>query len=293
MSDTGIVFIGAGRTGTILCRMVADAGFTVNGIASRNPESSKKAAALAGVPDFGSQLSHAAARADALFLTVPDAEIRTVVPRLCTTVKKNAIVMHCSGALSSDVLADFRKNGASVGSLHPLRSFASPDCDLDDRQKIFFYFEGDSTAETFSRRLTHDLKAEFYRIRTEDKPMYHAAAVISSNFLVALQHYALSCMESAGIQREQGLASLLPLIQSTVDNMASSGVPDAMTGPVERGDTDTLLRHLTAMKRSGFPNELYICAAREAVAVAMDKHAPGASKSAEILELLASFSAHR
>lgn len=289
MSETGIVFIGAGRTGTVLCRMFAAAGLPVTGIASRNAESSSAAASLAGIPDFGNRLAEAASRAGALFLTVPDAVIGGVGSRLRKAVKKGTIVMHCSGALSSDILAGFRGIGASVGSLHPLRSFASPDCDLPCGTETAFYFEGDSAAKSFAKQVTQALGAPFYEIQTQDKALYHAAAVISSNFLVALEYYALRCLEKAGIRRPQGLASLLPLIQSTVDNMSTAGVPGALTGPVERSDTETIRKHLEAMKRSGFPTDLYVCAAHQALQAAAEKHANHGVDAVEISAILNQF----
>ncbi|MCA9564648.1 MAG: DUF2520 domain-containing protein [Myxococcales bacterium] len=174
-------------------------------------------------------------------------------------------VVHTSGALSSEVL---ERMGFStpIGSWHPLQSFADPRTGADRFLGAFAALEGSPDAVSMARLLSDALSMQPVVVSTEGKSAYHAAAVMSSNLLVALTDAAVAAGELAGLTRERALQMLLPLQRGTLANLGSVGVDDALTGPVARGDTGTVAAHLEVLTPE--LAEIYSVLSRRAIAVA-------------------------
>jgi predicted short-subunit dehydrogenase-like oxidoreductase (DUF2520 family) len=187
----------------------------------------------------------ATADADVVFITTPDGLIGTVAQALAdhSGVKPGAVVLHCSGALASTVLAPLGGSGAHAGSLHPLQSFAAPVLAHNPFKGIVLAAEGDDTALALCREVAGALEAEFLTLETDNKVLYHAAAVVASNYLVTLLAVATRLLEGSGIPSEAALKVLLPLVRGTLQNVAEQGIPQALTGPIARGDRETVAAH--------------------------------------------------
>jgi predicted short-subunit dehydrogenase-like oxidoreductase (DUF2520 family) len=126
-----------------------------------------------------------------------------------------------------------------------------------------------------------------FRIATEAKPLYHAAAVMACNYVVALEDVAVEMAAEAGLPRERALEALLPLVRGTVENLAQVGLPDALTGPIARGDVETVQRHLEALGPLGpAPNQIYRVLGRAALRVARARGGISAERAARITEML-------
>jgi predicted short-subunit dehydrogenase-like oxidoreductase (DUF2520 family) len=136
-----------------------------------------------------------------------------------------------------------------VGSLHPLQSFAAPALAENPFAGIVMTGEGDAAALDAARRVAAALEAEFVGIATATKTLYHAAAVVASNYLVALLGVAADMLATCGLPQSEALRVLLPLVRGTLHNIERVGVPQALTGPIERGDHDTVRRHCRDMVR--------------------------------------------
>jgi predicted short-subunit dehydrogenase-like oxidoreductase (DUF2520 family) len=267
--------IGAGTVGRALARLLVAQGYEFLGAASRSIESARAACEFAGAGRAVSEPTELASEADLVFITTPDDAIAPVCSHLgrSRALRSESVVAHCSGALSSNVLADARSCGAHVGSLHPLQTLASPGQAVALLPGSYCCIEGDEPAVEVLQCAAREIGMHALRIRTEAKPLYHAAATISSNYLVALQNAALKLALAAGIDRADSLPALLPLIKGTVSNIEALGVPAALTGPVARGDTETAV-------------EVLQCAAREAVEVALDRGTLTREQAGVLLDLL-------
>jgi predicted short-subunit dehydrogenase-like oxidoreductase (DUF2520 family) len=191
--------------------------------------------------------------ADVFLITTPDDQIAGVAGEL-SGISAKAIALHTSGALSAEALAPLRKNGWRTGSIHPLISVSEGDATL---QGAFWSIEGDNAALRVAKSMVRDLGGKSFSIRSEDKPLYHAAAVMASGNVVALFDVALEMLSECGLTRKTARNVLLPLIASTVHNLETKEPVDALTGTFARGDVETVKRHLEALKYNEDALELY------------------------------------
>lgn len=154
------------------------------------------------------------------------------------------VVFHCSGAQSSALLADCRQKGAFIASIHPIKSFANPQLAADSFAGTYCGVEGDAPALALAGPLFSELGANLLPILAEHKTLYHAASVIACNYLVALQELSILTFAKAGIEREQAMAVLKPIVSGTVENVFRLGTSEALTGPIARGDHQAVSNQL-------------------------------------------------
>lgn len=192
-------------------------------------------------------MQSAVQEADLVLLTVSDSAIENVCAELASSFKSNAVVAHCSGALSSEIL---QTHSGPTASMHPLQTFPNVEAALPKVKGTYAYCEGDETALLAIKTLAQTLGMRPVEIASKDKPLYHAAAVMACNNLVALMECALKLGEAANINRDTMWQSLKPLIDATVENIDKHGTKEALTGPVARGDLETLRSHLNAIGAS-------------------------------------------
>jgi len=244
--------VGAGKVGSALAKLLGEAGYAFLGAASRSIDSARRACEFAGGGRATTNAPELTLHADLTFITTPDDVIAGVCAQLseARAFSAGAVVAHCSGAEPSTILDPARGCGAYVGSMHPLQSFATAEQAINILPGSFCCIEGDPAAVAVLTRVAEALKTRVMTIPTEGKTLYHAAAVVACNFLVALQNAALKLDEAAGIERSKALESLLPLIKGTVNNLENVGIPQCLTGPIARGDIETTRRHLGAMEKT-------------------------------------------
>ena len=250
MTPSSLGFIGAGVVGGALARRLAEAGYPVIAVASRRAETAEAlAAAVPGCAAFPSP-NDVAGKADVVFLTTPDDAIASVAAS--TTWRPGQAVVHCSGALSVDALAPAVEAGAQVGSFHPLQTFASLEQALANLAGTTFALEGELPLLSILQDMAEALGGRSVLVRSEDKVLYHAAAVLTSNYTVTLLQQATELWEAFGRTKDEALAALMPLLHGTVANLESLGLPAALTGPISRGDLATVANHLEALE--SFPD---------------------------------------
>jgi predicted short-subunit dehydrogenase-like oxidoreductase (DUF2520 family) len=187
--------------------------------------------------------------AAALLLAVPDTALGDVAWDLANAgpAPPGCVALHLSGALSTDVLTPLHAAGYSVGSLHPMQTVADPWLSADRLTGIAFAIAGEPAASRVAHQLVNALNGMPLVIPPTLRPVYHAAAVTASNYLVAVLGSASRLLHQAGVPAGDTLPALLPLVRGTLDNLEHLGVPAALTGPVARGDTDTVRLHLARL----------------------------------------------
>ncbi len=239
--------IGCGRLGVCLAVFLSEQGFTPVSFCSKSFESATHAAKMAGQGVVYEDAIAAAASCDLVFVTTPDTRIGPVCDRVAKGggFTSNSVVFHLSGALSSCVLESAQQQGAATGSIHPLQAFTP----YEKGQKSPFFninvsLEGDERAVALGREIVDALGAASFTIPTQTKAIYHAAAVVASNYLVTLEHFALSLLKEAGLDEQVAYTILEPLIQGTLTNIKARGSMEALTGPVARGDDKIIACHL-------------------------------------------------
>ena len=249
-SSRTVAVVGAGRLGTALARALLGCGYEVRALVSGSASHARRAAKRAGVEALalGAGELERLPAAGLLFITTPDDVIEEVAGRLAALpALESRVVLHASGALSSEVLAPLRARGLSVGSMHPLASVSLPAAGAESLRRAFYCVEGDVRAARAARRLVRDLGGEAFTIRPEDKALYHAAAVMSAGHVVALFDVALDTLRRCGLRERRARQILLPLLRSVADNLAHHTPARALTGSFARADVETVRRHLRAL----------------------------------------------
>lgn len=198
---------------------------------------------VAGVLHRGDDLAGAAAGVDLLAVAVPD----PAIPAVAAAVEPDdaCVVAHLAGALGLGVLAPHRRRAV----LHPLASM--PGGELGAVRLVGVWWGLAADGDPLARDVVADLGGHVVEIRDEDRARYHAAAAIAANHLVALLGQVERVAASIGVPLE----AYLPLARSALDNVAEVGPARALTGPVRRGDHETVARHVAALpaaERAGY-----------------------------------------
>lgn len=234
--------IGAGIVGTALAVRLDAAGHECIGVHTRSRHSFERFRSYLKVDHL--TLEELVPAVDILFITTQDGVIRSIAEKLSENelIKFGQVWIHCSGSLPSEVLRV--KESLPVGclSLHPLQAFASVEEALTILTGTHFGIEGDN--EELGEGIVKDLGGIPHKILAEKKTLYHAGAVVASNYLVVLASLAVELFAEAGIQGSEALDSLLPLMRGTLHNLERVGLPKALTGPIARGDVQVVQGHL-------------------------------------------------
>lgn len=251
MSGT-LNIIGAGRVGRTLGALWCKAGtFTIGNIVSPTEARARAAIAYIGQGTY-SHLIDRTEPADVWMLSTPDDQIERCARLLAQSgpLRAGDVVFHCSGALSSAELLTAAEAGASVASVHPIKSFADVDTAVSTFAGTWCAAEGDDRALCVLQPAFERIAGRVIRIDVNSKLVYHAGNVMASNYLVSLMEAALGCYEQAGIARETALKMVAPLVSETLQNISLLGTARALTGPIARGDEKLVMRQLLALERT-------------------------------------------
>lgn len=240
-------FIGAGTVGTALSVKLSSKDYQVIAVSSRSQTSARKLAqAVSGCHAFNNNQAVADA-AELIFITTPDDTIASVASEI--QWHRGQSVVHCSGALSTDILEPAKKLGAQVGSFHPLQTFASVKQAIENIPGSTFAVETEEPLLNTLKNMATVLDGHWIELKATDKIVYHAAAVIACNYLVTLVKLATDLWQSFNIPQSQATQALLPLLRGTIHNIDTVGIPQCLTGPIARGDIETIKKHLDALQK--------------------------------------------
>lgn len=241
--------IGCGRLGRTLARLWGDAGvFEIGDINDHTLDKSHAAVAFIG---GGRACGHTAdmRAADLWLLAPPDDRIAVCCEELVASAPLAAgnIVFHCSGALSSTVLSTAAARGATVASVHPLKTFADAGAAVLTFNGSRCAAEGDAAALSVLQPAFERIGAQVFAINAPAKTLYHAASVMMCNYLTALLETGARSFEAAGLPRDEAMRMVEPLVRETLDNVFAMGPARALTGPIVRGDVEVVRRQVEAL----------------------------------------------
>lgn len=259
-----IAIVGAGNLATALVASLRRAGYEIDEIIGRasSLKNVKRLASTAGAR--ASVAASARLSAAVVWFCVPDAEIAAAAAALAPRVPwKGKIALHSSGALSSDELGALRRRGASVGSVHPLMTFVRGS--QLSLSHVPFAIEGDVAAARMARRIVKDLGGFSYSLRKADKAAYHAWGTFASPLLTALLATTEQVAGIAGVRPKASRQRMIPILLQTLANYAAFGPPGAFSGPIVRGDVETVRRHLHVLGKKPAAKEVYLALARAAL----------------------------
>jgi len=261
-----ISIIGAGRLGTALAIALTRRGYRVEAIMARRLAHARRVAATlaADARALSATQLDSLPPSNLLLITTPDDQIALAAARLAASHEKRGIeaegraVLHCSGALSSDVLSPLGSVGFRTGSMHPLISISDPLQGAERLRGAFYAIEGGPAAVRVAQAIVRDLEGESFSIKSRDKALYHAAAVMASGHMVALFDIAMEMLKNCGLSQKRAQSVLLPLMKSMLANLSVLDAAHALTGTFARADTATMLRHLDALKGASIGDALEV-----------------------------------
>lgn len=229
-----IAIVGGGRMGRGLAEALVEAGERVVLWSRRE--------AAGGVEE-------AVSSAGSVILAVPDDAIPVLAGELAAAaaVRAEQVVLHLSGLHGRQALAPLERTGAALGSLHPLQAISDPATAAERWRGAYAAVEGDDRAVAEAERVARVLGLHPFRLAAEQKPAYHAGAVMIGNYVVGLAGAAARLAASAGVPLELSSKLYLPLMVGALENLERQTPAAALTGPVRRGDLSTIRAHLAAL----------------------------------------------
>jgi predicted short-subunit dehydrogenase-like oxidoreductase (DUF2520 family) len=259
--------IGSGRTGLSLGLLLRRTGavhrLTVTG---RRPGTPAHPLFPADA-EYRPSLDAAPNAVDGVLIAVPDGAIEEVAGRLASlSIPRDVPVVHTSGSRSTEVLGALAERGHPTGGAHPLAAIADPVAGAERLRGVAWGVEGDGAARALAESIVHACGGRALAIAPGGKPVYHAAAVFASNYAVALLAVAERLMDAAGVPAGEARGALAGLATGAVENVAAHGPVPALTGPVVRGDVETVALHLERLSAAERP--LYCSLGREALRLA-------------------------
>lgn len=269
-----VAIVGAGNLASALAVALHGAGYGIDQIVSRDQAASfRRARRLAGqVGASAVAAARAQIRADIVWFCVPDGAIAGAAEALKAAADwSGKVAVHSSGALTSNELAQLRRRGAAVASVHPFMTFVR-----GSRPRLVgvpFAIEGDAVAVRMARRIVKNLHGCAYSIRNEDKAAYHAWGTFASPLLTALLVTSEHVAAAAGVKRKAAKQRMLPILKQTLANYVAFDAAGAFSGPLIRGDVDTVKRHLRTLRGVPVAQDVYVSLARAALA-----YLPGKNK---------------
>ena len=239
--------VGTGRVAQSLGRLMALGGAPPLVIAGRTPDHARRAASFIGPGVRTARIHEIPGLADRILIAVVDAAIPSVVDDLADGGIRGGIALHTSGAHGPRLLDALAVRGVSCGVLHPLQTIAAPDRGVDALKGASFGISGDAAAIEWAEELVRLASGTPLRIRENGFASYHAGAVMAGNAVIAAIDAAVVLLGEAGVERHDALRAIRPLCLTSAQNALEIGPEAALTGPVQRGDDETVRTHTAAL----------------------------------------------
>lgn len=288
--------IGAGAVGTAVGKALHQKGHKILSVISRSLSSAKSCAKEVGSKVASTHLEDISSDSQLIFITTPDSVISSVVqqlvlfsefdfPRMC--------VVHTSGALTSDVLEPLRSKRSAVLSLHPIQSFPREEKASQLAQRlhgIYYGIEGNTDGITIGKNIVRELDGKSVILSKDSKVLYHVACVFASNYLVSSFGVLSEIFEKLQLDKANFLEVFRPLIESTIQNVHRTTPMKALTGPIARGELETLLLHLKELKVK-LPHliPLYIVMGMETIRLALQKGSISGEQASKMLDQMTEY----
>ncbi|MEX3895352.1 Rossmann-like and DUF2520 domain-containing protein [Paraburkholderia sp. BR10954] len=275
-------FIGAGRLARCLALAFARAGYPVIAVASRSADSARRLAAQFAHCTASDDPQQVVDAADIVFLAVPDDSIGTTAHTLRfggdAASHPGKALVHCSGASPVELLAPARDQGAAIGGFHPLYLFSGELADLERIAGCSVTIEADGELKETLTALALALRCHPLSIPPGGRMLYHAAAHYAASFALCSLAECVALWRTLGFAEDDALRALLPMLAGTIETARDKGLPNALAGPVSRGDTGVVEKQLALLESfDGDHAALYGLLTRRAVNLARRRTAPPAT----------------
>lgn len=261
--------IGPGRIGLALGHALWQADAVRQLVyCGRRPDPPSHPLFVQGVADYHFGLMAPPPGTEAVILALPDGVLPEMAHALAGQGRPapGTVAVHTSGALSTDVLAPLHAQGYAVGSFHPLQTISHPVTGAERLQGVACAVTGEAPARRWGREVAHALGGSVLEIPVARRPLYHAAAVLASNGVSALLAVAADLLMQAGVEPERVPDALGSLARAALDDGVNPNLHPGATGPVLRGEADTVGLHVRALE--GDAREVYRALSRVLVEVA-------------------------
>ena len=261
-----LTIIGAGNLASTLAVSLREAGYAIDQIVSKGKAASlKRAQRLAGEVGASAVVgTRARIESEVVWFCVPDGAIRRAAEVLKDAADwKGKVAFHSSGVLASDELGELRRRGAAVASVHPLMTFVRGS--RPALRGVPFAVEGDPRAVKVARTMVEDLQGQLFVIPKRYKQAYHAWGMFASPLLTALLAASERVAVAAGVRRGAARKRMLPILRQTLQNYAELGGPQSFSGPIARGDAETVKKHLYVLRAIPEARAIYVALGRAAL----------------------------
>lgn len=246
-----IAVIGAGKIAFSLIYALKNAGYNINTIISRNLKSAENLAEKLLVKNYSNNFNDLSLQTKIFFLSVPDNQINVTVDKIAdqNLYFQNSLFIHLSGTEDITNLNSLKEKGALTASFHIMQTF--PSKKIIDIKNCYAAVETDNKhAENYLFKLASELKLKPFKLKAENKARYHLAGVFASNFLVGNIFNSEKIFNiSKKDKNYNNYEFLIPIIKSTLHNIKKLGSPNALSGPIERGDITTIEKHISSLKK--------------------------------------------
>lgn len=243
-----ISIIGVGRVGGSLALALPPDKYRIEDLIVRDKSRWLRESAVRDrfteVKDL-SDLTHIGS--ETLIIATQDNEISSAALATANLVGPETCVFHTSGSRSSSDLEPLRSRGCQVGSIHPLASLSNAELGATRFKGSYFCIEGDLKAVDRARTIVEDLGGAAFSIDASKKALYHGAAVMACGHMVALVDVSLGLMERCGLSKDLARSVLMPLVESTLENLKTQTTSAALTGTFARADAETVERHISVL----------------------------------------------
>ncbi len=243
-----IAIIGAGALGTNLALALSEHGYAVKGIFNRTEGKAQEVARLVNADHYGLNPKKSGEIGQIIFLCVPDDHLKNIAHHLVSTIKnlRGKYFVHCSGAKSANEIEEFKSVGASVASFHPLQTFLK-DPKPDAFKSVNISLQGDEQVIEELSKIALSLNAQSFKVSEKDKILLHIAAVFACNYMVSIDMAAKMILSGSENPKNITLDKLFPLMEQTLNNIENYGPENSLSGPIKRGDAETIRKHLQNM----------------------------------------------
>ena len=264
-----IGFIGAGKVGFSMGKYLKDKGINVTGYYSRNENSSLEASLFTNTNQY-KELKNLVEESDTIVISTPDDKILEVWNKIKNLSIKNKFICHLSGSLSSNIFSNISHYGAYGYSIHPIFPISDKYNSYKSLKNAFITIEGDRKYINEVKLFIESLGNKTKVLEKSDKTLYHLASVISSNLIIGLINISLNYLKEYGFTEKEAINALYPLIKENIEGINNKGVINSLTGPVERGDFNTINRHLLNIKEED--KDIYISLSNKILSLALEKN---------------------
>lgn len=287
MERPSVSVIGTGALGTVLVKGLHQHGYTIHSLFNRHLRKAEalsrevNASYVSEFPERRSELG------SLVFLTVQDSEIVSAAQQLTRLSGSFSgyLFVHCSGNESSIALRALKQRGADVAAFHPLQTFTSHSAP-EDFYNSYFDVEGNAGAMDPLKEVARALGAHTLEISAESKAYLHAAAVMASNYLVSLLDASSRIAGLGDIPEQEALNALLPLVYKSIENVENRNPRSALSGPIKRGDLQTVKKHLNLLREDPALLSLYKQLGLHTLTMASGSKGKHSGKYSQIQKLL-------